>query len=291
MTELVFRKYHCLGNDFVLVDHRHSPALTLSADAAIEICDRNFGVGADGVIALLPADAVPSHGSSNTPADFGMRIINSDGSEPEMCGNGIRCLARFISDLGISPQDGAYRIATLAGLMVPRLQADGMVQVEMGSPHLLAAEIPTTLVDPTQKVVEVPIQVAQQDWLVTCVSMGNPHAVVFVDDVAAIDLAGVGSQFEHHAAFPQRINTEFVQVLDPKRAKMRVWERGAGATLACGTGACAVLVAGVLTGRLESAATIELPGGSLHIEWDQARQQVLMTGPAQQVFQGVWVKG
>jgi diaminopimelate epimerase len=291
MTELVFRKYHGLGNDFVLVDHRHSSELTLSADAAIEICDRNFGVGADGVIALLPADAVSSQGSGDTPADFAMRIINSDGSEPEMCGNGIRCLARFISDLGIAPQDGAYRIATLAGLIVPRLQADGMVQVEMGSPHLLAAEIPTTLVDPTQKVMEVPIQVAQQDWLVTCVSMGNPHAVVFVEDVAAIDLAGVGSQFEYHAAFPQRINTEFVQVLDPKRAKMRVWERGAGATLACGTGACAVLVAGVLTGQLESAATIELPGGSLHIEWDQARQQVLMTGPAQQVFQGVWVKG
>ncbi len=285
MPELSFHKYHGLGNDFVLIDHRHSPELRIPSSEVIRICDRHFGVGADGIIFLLPSQKASGE-SSQDESRFGMRIINSDGSEPEMCGNGIRCLARFMADLDIPAQSGAYFIETLAGLMVPRLQPDGLVQVEMGSPRLIAGQIPTSLADPEQKVIEAPIQVAEQTWQVTCVSMGNPHAVVFVEDVASIDLAKVGSQFECHPAFPQRINTEFVQVLDPTRARMRVWERGAGATLACGTGACAVVVAGVLTGRLESAATVELPGGSLRVEWNQEQSQVLMTGPAEAVFTG-----
>jgi diaminopimelate epimerase len=285
MAELSFRKYHGLGNDFVLIDHRHSPEVRIPSSEVIRICDRHFGVGADGIIFLLPSQKA-SGDLLQDGSRFGMRIINSDGSEPEMCGNGIRCLARFMADLGIPTQSGAYLIETLAGLMVPRLQPDGLVQVEMGSPRLLAGQIPTSLADPEQKVIEAPLQVAEQTWLVTCVNMGNPHAVVFVEDVAEIDLANVGSQFECHPAFPQRVNTEFVQVLDPTRVRMRVWERGAGATLACGTGACAVVVAGVLTGRLESAVTVELPGGSLCIEWNQEQSQVLMTGPAEAVFEG-----
>lgn len=285
MPELSFRKYHGLGNDFVLIDHRHSPELSIPSAEVVRICDRHFGVGGDGIIFLLPSQEASGE-SSQGESRFRMRIINSDGSEPEMCGNGIRCLARFMADLGIPTQSGAYFIETLAGLMVPRLQPDGLVQVEMGSPHLIAGQIPTSLADPEQKVIEAPIQVAEQTWQVTCVSMGNPHAVVFMEDVASIDLEKVGPQFEYHPAFPQRINTEFVQVLDPTRARMRVWERGAGATLACGTGACAVVVAGVLTGRLESVATVELPGGSLQIEWNQEQAQVLMTGPAEAVFAG-----
>lgn len=178
--------------------------------------------------------------------------------------------------------------------MTPQLTFDGQVKVDMGEPRLLAGEIPTTLCPPDQKVVEQPIEVAGKTWEVTCVSMGNPHCITFVDDVAAIDLEKIGPQFENHPAFPQRINTEFIQVVSRDRMKMRVWERGAGITLACGTGACAVLVAAVLTGRCVSEApskkariaTVELPGGPLEIEWSNIDQRVYMTGPAERVFTG-----
>lgn len=270
-----FRKYHGLGNDFILIDHRHSDQLLLSPAQAVAWCSRNFGIGADGVIFLLPGDPT---------SDFTMRIINSDGSEPEMCGNGIRCLAQFIRDLGIEAE--SYTIQTLAGLMIPHFAADGLITVDMGSPRLLAHEIPTTLTDPDEKVLNVPLEVAGQTWPITCVSMGNPHAVMFVEDVTQIQLSQLGPQFEHHPVFPQRINTEFVQVMDPTHLKMIVWERGAGATWACGTGACAVLVGAVLTGRAQPSAQVQLPGGSLHITWDQVDNRVFMTGPAQFVFQG-----
>ncbi len=282
--KLQFSKYQGLGNDFVLIDNRQQLEPVLTPEQVVRICDRHFGVGADGVIFLLPAQG-------NT--DYAMRIINSDGSEPEMCGNGIRCLARFIADLeGKSPTDAfAYRIHTLAGEMTPQLQPDGQVKVNMGPPQLAAAQIPTTLrsaEDPqNSKVVDQSLRVADQSWTVTCVSMGNPHCVTFVEDVDAIPLAQVGPQFEHHPAFPQRINTEFVQVVSPGHLKMRVWERGAGATMACGTGACAVLVAGVLTGRCQPQATIELPGGPLAIAWTDSDPAVYMTGPAEEVFTGV----
>jgi len=260
-----FTKYHGLGNDFILIDNRHSREPVLTAEQAVEMCDRHFGIGADGVIFALP-------GQNDT--DYTMRIFNCDGSEPEMCGNGIRCLAKFIADLEASeihpPQPGrtrghspyikgegepilsslaeggsksntAYRIHTDAGVIVTELRSDSQVKVDMGVPQLLAESIPTTLAAPDAKVIDVPIEVAGQSWSVTCVSMGNPHCITFVEDVSAVALETIGPQFEHHQAFPQRTNTEFIQVIRSDYVKMRVWERGAGVTLACGTGACAAV--------------------------------------------------
>jgi diaminopimelate epimerase len=277
--QLEFTKYQGLGNDFILIDNRAQELPLLTPEQSAHWCDRHFGIGADGVIFLLP-------GQSGT--DYTMRIYNSDGSEPEMCGNGIRCLARFITDLE-HPDAGypvAYRIHTLAGVITPEVQADGQVRVNMGQPKLLAQEIPTTLAAADEKVINQPLTVAGQTWSVTCVSMGNPHCITFVENVAAIDLAQIGPQFEHHPVFPQRTNTEFIQVVNPNHLKMRVWERGAGATLACGTGACAALVAGVLTGNCAAEATVELPGGALQISWLGLEQAIYMTGPAEKVFTG-----
>lgn len=273
-----FTKYHGLGNDFILIDNRTSSEPVVTPEEAIKLCDRHFGIGADGVIFALP-------GQDGT--DYTMRIFNSDGSEPEMCGNGIRCLAKFIADLeGISSQSVSYRIHTLAGVMVPKLQTNGQVTVDMGLPRLLAAEIPTTLSAGDQKVIDIPLEVDDRTWNVTCVSMGNPHCITFVEDVAAIPLENIGPKFEHHPVFPQRTNTEFIQVVRRDYLKMRVWERGAGITLACGTGACASLVAGVLNGKCDRKATVELPGGPLEIEWSEIDDRVYMTGPAQLVFTG-----
>ena len=280
-----FTKYHGLGNDFILIDNRSlTPVVT--PQQAIKLCDRHFGIGADGVILALP-------GQKGT--DYTMRIFNADGSEPEMCGNGIRCLAQFVAELeGASELVGAtrrvaptkYRIHTLAGIITPQLMGDGQVKVDMGVPKLLAADIPTTLCPAEQKVIDQPLEVAGQTWQITCVSTGNPHCITFVDNLTDVPLETIGPKFEHHPAFPQRINTEFVEVVRPDYLKMRVWERGAGATLACGTGACATLVAGVLTGRCDRQAVVELPGGCLEIEWSLRDQRLYMTGPAERVFTG-----
>ncbi|MEG3969409.1 diaminopimelate epimerase [Microcoleus sp. T2B6] len=272
-----FAKYHGLGNDFILIDNRHSSEPAITPEQAVDLCDRHFGIGADGVIFALP-------GQNDT--DYTMRIFNSDGSEPEMCGNGIRCLAKFIADLDGSEAKTQYRIHTLAGVISPELRSDGQVKVDMGVPRLLAAEIPTSLAASDAKVIDVPIEVADKSWSVTCVSMGNPHCITFVEDVAAIALETVGPQFEHNKAFPQRTNTEFIQVVRSDYVKMRVWERGAGVTLACGTGACAAVVAGVLVGKCDRATAVELPGGVLEIEWAEVSGRIYMTGPAQRVFTG-----
>lgn len=273
-----FTKYHGLGNDFILIDNRSSSTPVITPEQAVKLCDRHFGIGADGVIFALPA---------KNGTDYTMRIFNSDGSEPEMCGNGIRCLAAFLADLeGDAKNSDQYRIHTLAGVITPQLMADGQVKVDMGIPKLLAGEIPTTIRPANEKVINQPLEVAGKTWDVTCVSMGNPHCITFVDDVAAIPLEVIGPEFEHHPAFPQRINTEFIQVVRPDYVKMRVWERGAGITLACGTGACASLVAGVLTGKCDRTATVELPGGPLQIEWSEIDQRLYMTGPAERVFTG-----
>lgn len=273
---LTFRKYHGLGNDFILIDNRGDRQPYLTSETAQRWCDRHFGIGADGVIFALP-------GQDGT--DYTMRIFNSDGSEPEMCGNGIRCLARFLADLeGVTEK--TYKIQTLAGVITPQLLADGQVRVDMGEPQLLAKTIPTTLAPPEEKVINQPLQVGEKTWSVTCVSMGNPHCLTFVDDVDAIPLPEIGPLFEHHPHFPQRTNTEFIQVIAPDRLKMRVWERGAGITLACGTGACATVVAAVLTGKGDRRCTVELPGGNLLIEWSANDNRLYMTGPAQFVFAG-----
>lgn len=273
---LTFSKYHGLGNDFILVDNRQSADPCLTPDQAKLICDRHFGIGADGVIFALP-------GQDGT--DYTMRIFNSDGSEPEMCGNGIRCLARFLADLE-EVEEKTYRIHTLAGIIKPQLLANGQVRVDMGEPQLLAKTIPTILGEPEEKVVNFPLEVAGKTWKVTTVSMGNPHCLTFVEDVDVINLKEIGPLFEHHSQFPQRTNTEFIQVLAPDRLKMRVWERGAGITLACGTGACATVVAAVLTGNGDRQCTVELPGGNLEIEWSAQDNRLYMTGPAQKVFTG-----
>jgi diaminopimelate epimerase len=274
-----FTKYHGLGNDFILIDNRSNAEPVITPEQAIKFCDRHFGIGADGVIFALP-------GIQGT--DYTMRIFNSDGSEPEMCGNGIRCLAGFLADLEgkEAGSNQKYKIHTLAGLITPQLMPDGQVKVDMGIPKLLAGEIPTTLVNSDEKVINQPLEVAGKTWDITCVSMGNPHCITFVEDVAAIPLETIGSQFEHHPVFPQRTNTEFIQVMRRDYLKMRVWERGAGITLACGTGACASLVAGVLTGNCDRLATVELPGGPLQIEWSQSEGRIYMTGPAEKVFSG-----
>lgn len=278
--KIAFTKYQGLGNDFILVDNRHSSTPLITPEMAVAMCDRHFGIGADGVIFALPGQG---------DNDYTMRIFNSDGSEPEMCGNGIRCLAEFIAQLeGNRAVGQTYRIHTLAGTMIPRLEDNQQVTVDMGVPQLLAAAIPTTLSNIAKKIISVPLPVEGKDWLITCVSMGNPHCVTFVDDVASIPLETIGPKFEHHAIFPQRTNTEFVEVVRPDYVKMRVWERGAGITLACGTGACAVVVAGVLTGHCDRLCTVELPGGCLQIHWSPTDDHVYMTGPAKAVFEGIY---
>jgi diaminopimelate epimerase len=272
-----FTKYHGLGNDFILIDNRAATEPKLTPDQAIAWCDRHFGIGADGVIFALP-------GQDGT--DYTMRIFNSDGSEPEMCGNGIRCMARFLADLETAETgkfQEKYRIQTLAGIITPKFESNGQITVDMGEPRLLASEIPTTLAG--EKVINQPLEVAGKSWNVTCVSMGNPHCITFVDDMAAIELEKIGPLFEHHAVFPQRTNTEFIEIVRSDYLKMRVWERGAGITLACGTGACASLVAGVLNEKCDRRATIELPGGCLDIEW-AADGRIYMTGGAEKVFTG-----
>ncbi|MDY7023508.1 MAG: diaminopimelate epimerase [Cyanobacteriota bacterium] len=277
---IAFTKYQGLGNDFILIDNRHQSEPLITPKTAMQMCDRNFGIGANGVIFALP-------GTSDT--DYTMRIFNSDSSEPQMCGNGIRCLAKFIANLEQRNESSIrYKIDTLAGLITPEILPDGQVKVDMGEPRLLAQEIPTTLAAADDKVVNVPLTVAEKSWLVTCVSMGNPHCITFVKDVAAIPLAEIGPQFEHHPVFPERTNTEFIEIVKPDYLKMRVWERGAGATLACGTGACAVVVAGVLTGNCDRQVTVELPGGCLMIEWSAQDERLYMSGPAEQVFTGQW---
>lgn len=273
-----FSKYQGLGNDFILIDNRQTAEPVITPEQAIAMCDRHFGIGGDGVIFVLPGKA---------DTDYTMRIYNSDGSEPEMCGNGIRCLAKFIANLeGNTEINKSYKIDTLAGLIVPKLESNGEVTVDMGEPELTATNIPTTLDGEDGKVVGQPLEVAERKWSVTTVSMGNPHCITFVEDSAAIALEQIGPLFEHHDVFPQRTNTEFIEVVAPDYVKMRVWERGAGITLACGTGACASVVAGVLNNKCDRSCTVELPGGCLQIHWSAADNRVYMTGPATEVFQG-----
>ncbi|XP_076926309.1 diaminopimelate epimerase, chloroplastic-like [Bidens hawaiensis] len=280
---LHFVKYQGLGNDFIMVNNLDSMEPKVTPEQAVKLCDRNFGIGADGVIFAMP-------GSNGT--DYTMRIFNSDGSEPEMCGNGVRCFAKFISDLNNLNGRQSFTVHTGAGLIIPEIQPDGKVKVDMGEPVLKASDIPTKIPpNKNESVVKSQIEVDGVNWNVTCVSMGNPHCVTFGTGnqnlvVDELNLADIGPKFEHHTLFPARTNTEFVQVFSRSHLKMRVWERGAGATLACGTGACAVVVAAILEGRSERNCTVELPGGPLEIEWREEDNHVYMTGPAEVVFYG-----
>ncbi|MFM8260565.1 MAG: diaminopimelate epimerase [Vulcanococcus sp.] len=279
---LEFSKYQGLGNDFLMLDGRaagHSDELFgLTAQLVQQLCDRRFGVGGDGVILALPP---------NSGGELRMRIFNADGSEPEMCGNGIRCLARFLADRDGDGPGRTWQIDTLAGRIVPELLADGTIRVDMGAPFLQPEQVPTTLAVGASGLPQGELEVDGEVFAVAAAGMGNPHVVIPVDAVDEIDLERFGSHLELHPAFPARTNVHFVEVLAPDHLRMVVWERGAGPTLACGTGACATLVACHSLGLSDRRARLDLPGGPLIIHWDEASGKVFMDGPAELVFEGV----
>lgn len=274
-----FTKMQGLGNDYVYVNCLKEKIADPSA-LAVEISDRHFGVGSDGLIMINPSDK----------ADFEMEMYNADGSRGEMCGNGIRCVAKYVYDYGLTDKT-SIAVETLGGIKYLDLTVENgkvkLVKVDMGKPELEPARIPVKAEKP--RVVDEPVVVDGEEYRMTCVSMGNPHAVVYVDcDVKEFPLEKIGPKFENHACFPNRVNTEFVRVLDRHTAEMRVWERGSGETLACGTGACAVAVSCVLNGLTEDEVTVKLLGGDLQISWDRQKDRVYMTGPAEVVFDGEW---
>jgi diaminopimelate epimerase len=283
MTSVPFIKYQGLGNDFILVDNTGFSEPLLTPEEAQHACNRNFGIGGDGVIFALPKTG---------DTDYTMRIYNSDGTEPQMCGNGIRCMAKFLQEIegkSASTDQLVYRIHTNAGLIVPVIEPSGQIRVDMGKPILDPAGVPTSLPATNDgAAVRASVEALGKHYEVTAVGMGNPHGVIFVDDLDTMDpsLEVIGPVMEAHPVFPEKVNAEFTQVLSRRHLKMRVWERGAGPTLACGTGACATLVAGVLTGQSEREAVVSLPGGDLIISWPTAEGSIFMTGPAQEVFRG-----
>ncbi len=274
-----FTKMHGAGNDYVYVDCFRQTPPSDPAALAREMADRHFGVGGDGLILICPSEV----------ADARMRMYNADGSEAEMCGNGVRCLAKFVYDHGIK-REKTLRIETGAGVLTLELEVAGdgvqRVRVDMGEPILAGEKIPTTF--PESPVVSRPLTVGSRTFEVTCVSMGNPHCVLFVPEATDELVLGIGPQIECDPHFPRRTNVEFVEVLSPTEVRQRTWERGSGETLACGTGASAVCVAGVLTGRTERRIDIHLLGGDLELEWNEMSNHVFKTGPAVEVFTGDW---
>lgn len=274
-----FTKMHGCGNDYIYVDGaREIIPAERKSEVVKFLSDRHFGIGGDGVIFINPSDV----------ADFEMEMYNMDGSRSEMCGNGIRCVGKYVYDHGLTRKT-SLSIVSCGKIKYLELSVeDGRVtkvRVNMGSPVLEAAEIP--VVASQSPVVDTPIAVDGREYRMTCVSMGNPHAIVYVDEMIDDEtMAKIGRLFEHHECFPRRVNTEFVKVLDRERVQMRVWERGTGETLACGTGACAVTVASILNGLTEDGITVELLGGNLEIFWDRKENVVYMTGPATTVFEG-----
>lgn len=271
-----FTKMHGIGNDYVYIncfeENVEDPAAL-----SIKVSERHFGIGSDGLILICPSEV----------ADFRMRMFNADGSEGEMCGNGIRCVGKYVYDYGLTDQT-EVSVETLAGIKYLSLTVEGgkvsLVRVNMGSPILDPEKIPATYKE--NPAVNVPIEVLGKEYKITCVSMGNPHAITFVDKVKDLDLEKIGPHFENHPVFPKRVNTEFVEVLSRKEVNMRVWERGSGETMACGTGTCATAVACVLNDKTDNNIIVHLLGGDLHIEWDREANQIYMTGPATVVFDG-----
>lgn len=274
-----FTKLHGCGNDYVYVDCFRQPLPHDPAALSRVISDRHFGVGADGLILICPSER----------ADARMRMFNADGSESEMCGNGVRCVAKFVYDHGLVRKP-SLTVETGRGVLALELEVAGgkvrQVRVDMGEPILEASRIPTTLSGSPP--LNVPLEVGGHTLMVTCVSMGNPHCVTFVDAITDTQVLGVGPQVERHPAFPRRTNVEFVRVNRDDDLTLRVWERGSGETLACGTGACATAVAAVLTGRTGRRVTAHLPGGDLQLHWSETDNHVYMTGPAVEVFSGDW---
>lgn len=271
-----FTKMQGLGNDYVYVNC-FQEKIENPSEVAVKVSNRNFGIGSDGLIMINPSKV----------ADFEMEMYNADGSRGEMCGNGIRCVGKYVYDYGLTDKT-SISVETLGGIKYLDLTVeDGkvtLVRVDMGSPELVPANIP--IVAEGDTVIDAPIVVDGSEYRMTGVSMGNPHTVVYMDDVQGLEIEKIGPKFENHERFPKRINTEFARVIDRSTVEMRVWERGSGETLACGTGACAVAVASILNGLTENNVTVKLLGGDLQIEWDRDANKVFMTGPASVSFEG-----
>ena len=271
-----FTKMHGTGNDYIYVNGFEERCEDKAA-LSIRLSDRHFGIGSDGIIFINPSEA----------ADFEMEMYNADGSMGKMCGNGIRCVGKYVYDNGLTDKT-ELTIETLSGIKTLKLFTENgkvsAVRVNMGAPEFEPAKIPVNL--PGDRIVSEGMTVDGKEYLITCVSMGNPHAVIFVPDTEDLELEKLGPKFENAPIFPDRVNTEFVEVLDRTRLKMRVWERGSGETFACGTGACAVLAAAVLNGKSENTSTLILRGGELTIEWSRETGDIFMTGPAETVFTG-----
>lgn len=274
-----FTKMHGCGNDYIYVDGaKEKIPQDKKPEVVRKLSDRHFGIGGDGVIFINPSDE----------ADFEMEMYNMDGSRAEMCGNGIRCVAKFVYDKGLTDQTSISIISCGKIKYLDLFIEEGKVstvKVNMGSPILKASDIPV-ICDSRDEIIAEPIEVGDKVYEMTCVSMGNPHAVIFMDEVSSLPLEKIGPLFENHVRFPNRTNTEFVKVLDEETVEMRVWERGTGETLACGTGACATVVACVLNGLTKEQVTVKLLGGNLQIQWDRDANLVYMTGPAATVFEG-----
>ncbi len=272
-----FTKMHGLGNDYVYVNCFEEKIDNPPAVARF-VSDRHFGIGSDGLIMINPSKT----------ADFEMEMYNADGSRGEMCGNGIRCVAKYVYDYGLTDKT-QISVETLGGIKYLDLTVEdgkvSLVKVDMGKPKLEADLIP--IISEREQVIDEPIEVDGKEYHMTGVSMGNPHTVIYVDDVKGLDLEKIGPKFENHERFPKRINTEFVHCIDRQTVEMRVWERGSGETLACGTGACAVAVSSILNNLTDTQVTVKLLGGDLQIEWDREKDRVFMTGPATVVFDGV----
>jgi diaminopimelate epimerase len=276
VIDMKFTKMHGCGNDYVYVDCTKKLIDDIT-ETAIKVSDRHFGIGSDGLILIR----------SSQTADFCMDMYNNDGSRGKMCGNGIRCVAKYVYDNGLTDKK-QIKIETLSGIKELELTVEEgkvtWVTVDMGAPITKADLIP--VISEKELLIKEPITVGEQVYEITCVSMGNPHAVVFVEDTASLPLEVIGPIFEHHEMFPERVNTEFIQVIDRNHIKMRVWERGSGETLACGTGACASVVACILNGYTDHEVTVSLLGGDLKIRYDEKLNTVFMTGPAVKVFDG-----
>ncbi|NCA98891.1 MAG: diaminopimelate epimerase [Clostridia bacterium] len=274
---LVFTKMHGAGNDYIYINAIAQPVAD-PENLAVRLSDRHFGIGGDGIVLIKPSRT----------ADFFMDMYNADGSRGKMCGNAIRCVAKYVHDRRLTDKT-TLEIETLSGIKTLELHLDdnrqvATVTVNMGAPIFTPDQILVRFAG--EKMIEAPVEVDGQTYKLTSVSMGNPHTVIFITDVKDLDLARIGPSFEHLPIFPDRVNTEFCEVIDRQTLRMRVWERGSGETLACGTGACATLAAAVVTGRADRKARLELTGGTLDIEWDETSNDLFMTGPAEFVFDG-----
>lgn len=277
-----FTKMHGLGNDYVYVNCFEEPLTGVDLpELARQVSDRHFGIGGDGLILITPSEK----------ADFRMRVFNNDGSEARNCGNGLRCVSKYVYDHGLTHQE-SFTVETLGGIVTPvvKVGENGkvtQVTIDMGEPGLTRGQIPMTG-EPTEIVAEQPFTVQDRTFTMTAVSMGNPHAILFVDQIEEADVLMYGPMIEFHEAFPERTNVEFIQILNRQEILFRVWERGSGVTLACGTGACAAAVAGILSGQTDRQVTVHLLGGDLQIEWRETNNHVYMTGPAVEVCSGVY---